>query len=385
MINYAKKYGLKTFEEEPFQVLDGLILCQMAYYRYDKVLFEGMEFKYTIREGLEKDTKELIEGLLLKKGDDELIELIKKRGRLGNLKAANYVEEFDLEKEEQFSAITYQLEDGLYYIAFRGTDNSVIGWKEDFNLSYQEQIPAQKDAIDYAANMMKQFPGRYYIGGHSKGGNLAVYTAMNLQKEMRERIVEIHNFDGPGFAKKIYESEEYQEIRARLIKIVPESAVVGMLWEEDTHYRVVKSKAEGLVQHNPLTWCIDEKDFVYLEEVDEFAKFFKRTFDAWLKEHDFEAREQIVDTVFDVIYGAGIVSFKELTEQKRKKIEALLESLHRSDSEEKKTVAVSLKKLLEISTEEMKQIDGSKVLGKFGLRPKKLSEFKIISDITKKD
>ena len=249
MVSYTKQYFGLDYDRKPFGEIDSLILSQVVYYNYVGTAFDGPEFKISLADFLKEHPDGNMEWEMPLNEDEDLIRLLQMGGRHGNLRGCHYLAVKDDRAEKQFGALTFEIQEGLYYIAFRGTDNSVTGWKEDLNLSYQDVIPAQEDALAYGKKVMDQFDGDFYIGGHSKGGNLAVYTAMNLPEEKQKRIRAVYNHDGPGFAAHVYESEKYKRIRPLIYKTIPESSVVGLLWEEDENYKVVKTKAFGLSQH----------------------------------------------------------------------------------------------------------------------------------------
>lgn len=360
MVSYAKKYFGLDYDRKPLNEVDSLILCQVVYYNYAGSLFDGTEFQMKLCDYLKEDRETLREWEMALNEDEELIRLLKMGGRHGDIRGCHYMAVKDEDAEKQFGALTFELKEGLYYIAFRGTDNSVTGWKEDLNLSYQDVIPAQKDALEYAMRVMDQFDGKFYIGGHSKGGNLAVYTAMNLPEEMQDRLIAVYNHDGPGFASHVYESDKYKRIRPLLHKTIPESSVVGLLWEKDDNYKVVKSKTVGLWQHITYTWLLDENEIdelIELDDVDYFAKHMQKTLERWINELDAEERKRFIDTVFDAISKTEVERFQELGVEKLKKMKLLIEGIAEMPAEERKHVAHAIKLLFKISAEEMRDMD----------------------------
>lgn len=353
---YAERYQDSDFDSMPFSEVDGAVLCQLSYYDYEDERMQEEGFCYPICELLEKDPQSLLKGMLTVNGDEELIEVVRKGGRHGSLKIANYVNQLDLECDQQFSAMTFELEKGVYFIAYRGTDNSVVGWKEDFNLSYQKEIPSQKAAIAYAMNMMKKYGGRFYLGGHSKGGNLAVYTAMMLPKEQRNRLECVYNYDGPGFFGEVYEKEEYRNVRTLIRKIIPQGSVVGMLLEEDNNYCVIQSDGVGLMQHNLFTWRIEDDRFEILEDVDSVSNLLKGTMNRWMKEMETAERKQFVDAVFDIIYSMGVHTLNEMTSNKKEKIRKLLQYLSHIDAEERKMIFATFGRLFQVTAREARKL-----------------------------
>lgn len=359
ILKFAEENKDKSFLELPFCIVDSLILSQISYLDYGGSSFEKIYFDKKICEYYHKKANNysdiVIKGMQTAEDDQKLIAILAGGGRHGGLRACRYVEEFCCESEKQFAAITFELGNHEYYIAFRGTDTSVVGWKEDFALSFQHEIPAQKAALEYVQETMLSFPGKFYIGGHSKGGNLAVYAAMNLPEAIQKRINAVYSFDGPGFLSEVYEKSNYENIHHIVCKVIPKSSIIGMILEEYADYRVIKSDAELYWQHNPYTWEVRENDFVYLDSEDLFSRLVKRSLDGLLEELTFEERRKIVDTVFQVIEDAGITSFYGFTEQRFEKIRSIMDQVACVEIQEKRFVYQALKRLFSIATEELRQ------------------------------
>lgn len=386
IITYAEKYRNKTYQEMPFSDVDGLILCQMAYYDFSDVPkdeeiwkestgediekstlekkekgIQGKteekkeEFTHAVSEYMTKDTEILLHALLTRNGDEELAEILKSGGRHGNLKIANFVDRIDSTCDKQFSAITYQLDEDKYFIAFRGTDNSVVGWKEDFNMTYQNTVPAQKEAVAYAIDMMERYEGQFYLGGHSKGGNLAVYTAMMLPQEMQNRLCCVYNYDGPGFWEEVYASEHYKKIRPIIKKLIPQTSIVGMLMEEDDNYLVVKNKVSGFMQHNAFNWIVTGNHFALQKEADQTSNILKGALNRWIKGLEREERKQFVTVVFDMIYSLEITTLNEVAQNRKENTRKLLKQLSKVEAEEKKLLFSVIGRLIQTSAREMRK------------------------------
>lgn len=179
-------------------------------------------------------------------------------------------------------AITVALGDGRHFVAFRGTDGTLVGWKEDFNMAFTCPVPAQRLAAHYAASAMLRFPGEFLLGGHSKGGNLAVYAAAFCPAALQERIAAVYNNDGPGFDAEVIALPGYQRICARVQTFVPQSSIVGMLLEHEEAYTIIHSTGDGFGQHNLYTWEVLRDRFVTLETVTNGSRFLDRTLKQWL-------------------------------------------------------------------------------------------------------
>ncbi len=349
IISYVQDYKDKNFTEMPFNEVDALVLSEVAYCR-----FAGYNIDQTIGDYAKEHTEIMLFHEFTKKWDRKLLKAIAKGGRFGDLIAHANLERFDEDTSEQFSAVTFELGNGEYCIAFRGTDSSVAGWKEDFNLSFRNDVEAQRAAVNYAISAMSGISNQFYLCGHSKGGNLAIYAVLNLPSELRDRVKGIYNFDGPGFLEETYQSEIYQEIRSRIHKYVPQTSIIGMMMEKDNKYDVVRSAAFGFMQHLAYSWSVVGNQLERVDGLDQAAIHIKQVIDSWLEEIPFEDRRRIVDTVFDVICTVGIGSFYDMKFRPHKTIKGLLQGIENTDEEEKQLIQLALKKLFQNSAEEVK-------------------------------
>ena len=224
-------------------------------------------------------------------------------------------ERFDERAQTQFAALTFRLPTGALVIAFRGTDDSLVGWKEDFNMAYQYPVPAQKQAADYLERVAALWDGDIILTGHSKGGNIGVYAAMNARDDVKDRISHIYSFDGPGFPPDVVRSYEYGTVVDRVTKIVPDSSIIGMLLNESPRERlvVVKSDADGLAQHSCFSWLMHGDGFEIAEDgLSASSKAFNDALDTWLSGMTQRQREHGVDALFRVLTSGGYKSTTEL-------------------------------------------------------------------------
>lgn len=352
--SYVEEFRNIDFEKKAFDEVDSLVLSQVSYYNFCCGAFAQKDFSSSLTEVLHTDYERIIDATTtIKEDDTAFLEALKMEGRHGNLRASNYIERLDVEAEKQFSAITFELKEKEYYIAFRGTDNSVTGWEEDFAMSYEEFIPAQKDALEYAMHIMDKFEGYFYIGGHSKGGNLSVYTAIHLPLRYRRRLLGVFDHDGPGFVEAVYVGEAYWNVRSLIRKTVPKSSVIGMMWQADDNYKVVLSDAKLLAQHDPFTWIVEDGKFAEAPEIDAFARYTKVALESWLDTFSRVERRQLVNIVFDTIYGAGIDSFSEITEDTLPSVLRLIAEIADTSEEERKIVLAAVRQFFMVSKKEI--------------------------------
>lgn len=304
ILEYLKDHGPVSFFEEPVNEVDSLILCQFAYLKFDGMVPDVKENKafVTLQELREHaDYEKLFKNTWFEKNNKKLFEGMLASRRFRHLKMNCYTNIVETGWETQFSAITFLLEDGTLYIVYRGTDESIVGWKEDLNMAFLDPIPGQEYSVKYLNMVVGKLHQPFYIGGHSKGGNLAVYAAMNCPKAVQERIIKVYNMDGPGFRPEVLKKYDYAAIEGKTVKILPHSSLVGMIFEQSMNYRVVKSKALGLLQHDPFSWQVKYGRFVDTGQVFEGQKFMNDTLNEWILSLDEEQLRTFVETLYQII------------------------------------------------------------------------------------
>lgn len=251
--------------------------------------------------------------------------------RFRDMRLSAFVNLVDKDVEIQFCALTVSLGDRTTFVAFRGTDGTLIAWKENFKMSYCEAVPAQLAAAEYLKYAARRTRGKLRVGGHSKGGNLAVYSSMKAPPLVRMRIAEIYSFDGPGFLGATLQTSEYRSISGRIKKLIPQSSIVGMLLEHGDEYDVVKSSESGPLQHNGFTWEVDGPGFVRLPCVDSTSRNIDRTIKAWINGLDYERRREFVETFFDLLEQTGAKTVAELTSERLRTALTLVGAIGRLD------------------------------------------------------
>jgi hypothetical protein len=225
----------------------------------------------------------------------------------------------DPKTELQFSAVTFLLGNGTAVVTYRGTDDTLVGWKEDMNMCFLPVVPAQLKAVEYLHTVAKTHKGKIILAGHSKGGNLAVYAAVQCDPDIRERITAIYSNDGPGFGKNILDDPDYQQIRPLICNLVPHSSVVGMLLEHDENFTVVKSRQKsGLLQHNGLSWEILGNSFVHLKDVTPESRKLDRTVNQWIRDMTPEQREEFAEAVYQLFSVDGAQTLTDLVAARKK-------------------------------------------------------------------
>ena len=276
IFDYLEWRGELPMNQCPFNEVDNLILCQLAYAKFDGILPDKFNHSMELKQAAEMYDKMKSEDAVLfdNKDGECFYRLLISSERFSSMKICGYVNHVDADEQKQFSAMTFGLNDGTYYVAYRGTDNTLVGWKEDLNMSFMSPIPAQEEAVRYLERAAKELPGRpkFRVGGHSKGGNLAVYASQFCSDRTRRYILDVYNNDGPGFRK------EFKSLAERIHTFVPQSSIVGMLLEYEEPYTVIHSSSiSGILQHNPFTWEVLGPRFVYEEDTDKFSQYIDRT------------------------------------------------------------------------------------------------------------
>lgn len=308
ILDYISWRGDLSFENSKFNDIDALILCQISYLNFDGLLSE-MNFsnKVTLKELSEafKNSSDFEKrcdtGALINRLTVQLFFDTANSCRFKNILITGYTSKIDLEKEEQFSAMTYILSDNINFIAYRGTDDTIVGWKEDFNLAIIDEVPAQIDALMYLEKASNSMRGRIFVGGHSKGGNLAVFASAMVSNNIKKRIETVYNMDGPGFSDSKLEMQEFNDIIPKICSYYPHFSIVGMLFSHAGVYSVVESDESGIMQHDPFSWHLKGKCFVLKDGFDKASSFFHETFNTWVSEMEPKQREQFIETLFSVI------------------------------------------------------------------------------------
>jgi hypothetical protein len=283
-------------------------------------------------------------GKLIVDKDKELLLAAAESERFGRTGMCFYKNVFIPEEETQFAAVTFLLEDGSAFLAFRGTDYSVVGWKEDFNMTFQDSIPAQRLAMEYVQEFAATTVAVFHLGGHSKGGNLAVYAAAKNPKAVQKKIIDIYNHDGPGFTEKMMSDEGYLNIIPKIRTYVPQSSVFGILLEHKETYTIVKSKKIGIMQHDPYAWEVLGNNFILAEELASDARFLDRTMEAWLAGMTKEERNEFVDTVFEMMMEEENSTIKDVL--KPSKVVNYIKTL-KVEEDKRKIISSELHKLVD--------------------------------------
>lgn len=313
----------------PFNEVDNLVLAELCFLDFQEFVpsprlpEEEKAVCPTLAEAarlfFEKNPRDKINlGLLIPREIPELLEKAAASPRFGSIVLSDYINLTDIEREIQFAALTYTLPDNTKYVAFRGTDDTIIAWKEDFNMSILETVPAQTEALAYLRNRLAESaPDTLFrVGGHSKGGNLAVYAALYLSEEERERLLAVYNNDGPGFRVSVRNSPAYKSLSGRLCNLTPYLSIVGALLEHGEDCEVLESDGKGVFQHDGFTWHVMGPSFVRLPDRSPRSHELEATLKAWLGKLNEEEKKTFINTLFELLTSSGAVTLNELNEDK---------------------------------------------------------------------
>ncbi len=358
IIDYVKEYGGRSFAEVPINDADSLVLCQFCYLKFDELVPDVRENKRSVSMeelAFHADYEKLFADERYEKDNRALFEAMLNSRRFHNLRVNCHINIVEKEWETQFSAVTFLLDDATLYIAFRGTDETIVGWKEDFNMAFLSPVPGQAYSVKYLNMVTAKFHKPFYLGGHSKGGNLAVYSAMKCAPQIQERIIKIYSMDGPGFRPEVLAECGYEEIADKVVKILPHSSLIGMIFERDIRYRVVESKTYGLAQHNPYTWLLKDGKFVEVDGIYESRRVMNCALNEWILSLDEQQLKCFVDTLYQVITASQAEDLMEFTADWKKSMNGMVSALKEIDEQTSQMLRETVKLLFEITKLRMKK------------------------------
>ena len=345
VFDYLRWRGDVPFDADPFGEVDALILAELAYVDLDGIVppdggqvpLSEVYQKY-FSDRTEEDV--LADKNVYPKSPLLLSGMLSGQ-RFSEMKLCFYESETDPEKDLQFSAVCFLPAGASPFVAFRGTDASITGWKEDFDLSYLPATGGQKKAAEYLDRVGVKLGVPFLVGGHSKGGNLAIYAAAFCDPSIRGAVDRVFSFDGPGFTAEIAESENYKAVTQKTVGFIPDTSLVGQLLTSKIEPAVVKSNAKGIAQHDGLTWEI-ERNRLERTELSPAGRVIGATFGEWIEQMDLETRRSFTDTVFALFESTGADTFTEMGGSILKSAEAILSSARKLPRERRTEVIRAL-------------------------------------------
>ncbi len=349
---------------DPFNEVDNLILAQTAYIDFDGIVPESREDAIPIKEvynqyWLMHTKEEIMQRESFVKLSPFLLEPLAESRRFGDMKLSGYVNHINKDTQAQMSAVQFELDDGTVYVAFRGTDETIVGWKEDFNLSFMPQTEGQRLAVEYLNTNFADTDLRLRVGGHSKGGNFAVYASAFSLATVEAQIMEVYTNDGPGFRPELTRKEAYTNIMKKTISIVPRDSVIGRLLSSSLVPRVVGSGASGIMQHDALTWQIKGNRFLQAEQSRE-SRLLEKILSDWLVNVDDEGRKLFVDQIFGVLQATGLDTMKEVRSANLTDLSEAIQAARKLPKDQQKEFAEVLTQLIKSGEKTFYEQLGSK-------------------------
>lgn len=354
--DYLDCNGSRTFDEFAFNEADILCLNELGYFCFEE-LDVSIDFKKTVNLHevlLPYITGEKIfsHSFLVTEERIKLLQKVVASKRFANLNLSDYVNDVDAEYERQFSAMVFTLpEINHHQLVFRGTDDTMIGWKEDFKLTYVQEIPAHRAAVAYLERYLEEHSGKVTVSGHSKGGNLALYAVSHVSDCVRQQIEKVYMLDAPGLQEKGLESDGYKAIRERVTVIRPEESIVGIMLYNDIEPIVVKSNASGIMQHALTSWQFNEEtgELILAERQTDLSQNLEKTFKQWMNELSSQELKKLFDTLFDTLMSSGIHSINDVTIDREfgTKLATSIASFYSIGTEKKLLLAKSAKLFLQ--------------------------------------
>ena len=358
IFDYLDYVAYDSIYDRPFKELDVLALTELTYLPFDRIVPQGDTTNIEVRLS---DAVELVDrttDFIVTDQHLQLVDVLATSKRFKNLKLLNYVDEYDPDVQKQFAAMTYRLTMDVYLVVFRGTDDTLIGWKEDFHMTYMDHVPSQRRAASYLQHVMKEFPkGRFMVAGHSKGGNLAAYACSYLPDHLIERVDAIYCYDAPGLNKAIVETEGYQRIAHLVHRFVPQGSIVGMMLEVPEPATIVKSLAfGGFAQHDAFTWMVEKDGFGTLDQTSPDSQQTDETLKQWVRETSADERKKFFDTFFGIFLDAGITSINDLRNLKNfSKIKDIFQNAQDLDPTEREMLERLAKQLIDTRVQAWKK------------------------------
>ena len=356
--DYVKKYGDISFQKNPFTEVDALVLAQFSYLKFNglvpKLTDHGNSISLVEMVKCMKD-EIVFSDERYEKDNRALFEAMTKGKRFQNMKCNFFTDIIDEVVETQFSAITCFPEDALPVIVFRGTDENIIGWKEDFNMAFRKPVTGQRLAALYINQAGLRITDYFIVCGHSKGGNFAVYASMNAIDTIQERISKIYSFDGPGFRPEILSSADYTKIESKVEKLIPHSSLVGMLLENHENYKVVESSTFGVLQHNPYSWLFDGDCFKVVDDVYKGTKIMNQSMNQWILHLNDEQLTIFINTFFSVIEGTDVKTTIEVTLDWKKSMLGILAAMKNVDEDTRNIIKKIILQFFEAWASNMKE------------------------------
>ena len=323
-----------------FNEVDSMILARFSYLLFDRI---DMRKNETI-ESISQKMKDIPNEEFRYNGDKELITYLGQSNRFKDMEVTDYVSNNDKKSEKQFCGITIHISDKEMYISYIGTDSTIYGWKEDFNMSFMDNVPCQIAGKEYAEKVIKKYPDKNVrIGGHSKGGNVAIYSAITIPTELQNRVIKVYNYDGPGFSKNIIDKYGNEKIVNKIETYIPQDSVIGRILNHKEKITISLSNEKGIFQHDIYSWQVIKDNLIKLNHNTEISENIDKTLTDWLENTTAEQRRIFVDTVFEIFYSTDANTFGDISKNLSTNISKMLKKYGEISTEDKKVITNMIK------------------------------------------
>ncbi|MCQ2519147.1 MAG: DUF2974 domain-containing protein [Lachnospiraceae bacterium] len=378
IVEYIKKFGTETMKERSFSTEDALVLCQFSYLKFDNLLETMSREPVSVKNLFEDPNSEslFLDDKYKRDRKKQLKNMVESK-RFSDIKLMFYVNRIEApnqlndetqnvlpektqsmisekaQDETQFCAVTFEIPDYGYFIAFRGTDETIVGWQEDFRLALAKPVKGQKLSAKYINEVASKLEGTISVGGHSKGGNLALYSTMHADAKVLDRIEKIYSFDGPGFRPELLKEYNYEAIREKVVSVIPKSSVVGLLMSTDSKTIVVHANSIGPMQHNPYTWLLKRGRFS-TAEVTQTHLTLVNAFNDWVYSLDEEQAKRFVHVLEEILAATGAETTLQISAELVKSARNVFKRSQELDEESEQFLEFLLSSYYELTKDRLK-------------------------------
>ena len=334
--DYLKWRGdVPISKDSPFNEIDSMILARFSYLLFERIEMNEVETIGSISDKMKDFPNEDFRY----NGDKELITNLGNSKRFKNMEVTNFVQNNEKENEKQFGAITIHVNKTEIYVSYIGTDSTLYGWKEDFNMAFMDNVPCQTEGKKYLTKVANKYRfTKIRIGGHSKGGNVAIYSAITVDRSIQNRIIKVYNYDGPGFNKKFIEKYSEASIIEKIHTYFPQESIIGRIMNHEEEYSIVLSTQKGILQHDIYSWEVFGTNIIYADNLTKTSEVINKTVTNWLEKTTQEQRKIFFDSVFNILYSTEANTFGQISKDITKSLPILLKSYGNESKEDKSII-----------------------------------------------